>query len=204
MDMRYDTYVIAKPLASLASAARSLHAETHGWAPRFFDRSIFDKPMSHDTEREIEIVREELAVTAPSQDLLLPLLLDIQRRLGHVPKSSIAVIAEHFNLSRADVHGVASFYHDLRDVPRGRHVVQICQAEACQAVGCRALATHAQRALGVALGTTTPDSRIPIEAASCCGNCACGPTIRIGDEIYGRVTATRFDELISALDGAHR
>jgi formate dehydrogenase subunit gamma len=157
--------------------------------------------MNHDAEREIEIVREELAVTAPTQDLLLPLLLDVQRRLGHVPSSCIAVIAQHFNLSRADVHGVASFYHDLRDAPLGRHVVQICQAEACQAVGCRALAAHAEARLGIAMGTTTPDSRITIESAYCFGNCACGPTVRIGDEIHGRVTADRFDALLSALDG---
>ena len=158
--------------------------------------------MNH--ERELDIVREELAVTAPSQDLLLPLLLDVQRRIGHVPKGSVDLIAQHFNLSRADVHGVASFYHDLRDVPAGRHVVQICQAEACQAVGCRTLAAHAQRRLGVAMGATTADSHITIEPAYCFGNCACGPTVRIGDEIYGRVTADRFDVLIAALDETHR
>jgi formate dehydrogenase subunit gamma len=159
--------------------------------------------MNPNTEREVEVVREALSASATTQDRLLPLLLDVQRRLGHVPKPAIDAVAKHFNLSRADVHGVATFYHDLREAPLGRHVVQICQAEACQAVGCRELAQHAQRRLGVAMGATTPDARVTIEAAYCFGNCACGPTVRIGDDIHGRVTTERFDELISALNGAH-
>ena len=160
------------------------------------------KPALHeprDTSSDAEVVRALLDATAPRQDLLLPLLLDVQTRLGCVPTTSIAQIAEHFNLSRADVHGVATFYHDLRAAPHGRHRVQICQAEACQAVGCRALAKHAEKSLGIALGDTTPDGAIAIEAAYCFGNCACGPTVRIGDEIHGRVTAARFDALIDAL-----
>ena len=158
--------------------------------------------MNPDTEREAETVREALSASATTQDQLLPLLLDVQRRLGHVPKAAIDPIAKHFNLSRADVHGVATFYHDLRAAPLGRHVVQICQAEACQAVGCRELAEHAQRRLGIAMGATTPDARVTIEAAYCFGNCACGPTVRIGDDVHGRVTAERFDELVSTLGGA--
>ena len=159
--------------------------------------------MNPDTEREVELVRAALIASAPTQDQLLPLLLDVQRRVGYVPKAAIGVIAEHFNLSRAEVHGVATFYHDLREAPLGHHVVQICQAEACQAVGCRELARHAQQRLGVAMGATTPDARVTIEAAYCFGNCACGPTVRIGNDIHGRVTAERFDELISALNGGH-
>jgi len=160
--------------------------------------------MNPDTEREVELVREELSASAPTQDQLLPLLLDLQRRLGYVPKAAIDAIAKHFNLSRAEVHGVATFYHDLHEAPLGRHVVQICQAEACQAVGCRELAEHAQQRLGIAMGATTPDGLVTIEAAYCFGNCACGPTVRIGDDVHGRVTAERFDELITALNGGRR
>ncbi len=160
--------------------------------------------MNPDTKREVDVVRECLIASATTHDRLLPLLQDVQRRLGHVPKATIDVIAEHFNLSRADVHGVATFYHDLREAPLGRHVVQICQAEACQAVGCRELAKHAERCLDIAIGATTPDSRVTIEAAYCFGNCACGPTIRIDDDVYGRVTTERFDELISVLNGDRR
>ena len=152
--------------------------------------------MSNDAEQEI--VSEILSHTAPTQDHLLPTLLDIQRRLSFVPPASITTIARHFNLSRADVYGVASFYHDLRDARPPFHVVEICQAEACQAVGCRALVAHALTRLGDAA-----DSNVAIEAAYCFGNCACGPTVRIGDAIHGRVTPERFDELVAALPGAH-
>ncbi len=154
--------------------------------------------MSNDAE---QIVREILGGTAPTQDLLLPALLEIQHRVGHVPKACLPLIARHFNLSRADVHGVTSFYHDLRDEPPARHFVHICQAEACQAVGCRALATHAEARLGTTMGTTALESSIRLEAAYCFGNCACGPTVRINDEIHGRVTPERFDELIAPLTG---
>ncbi len=153
--------------------------------------------MLSDAEREAEVIREVIAPVAPQPDLLLPTLLELQRRLGHVPNACIAMAAQHFNLSRADVYGVASFYHDLRLAPAGDHRVQICLAEACQAVGCRALAAHAERRLGVAIGTTSPDRRITLEAAYCFGNCACGPTVRIGETIHGRVTPERFDALVA-------
>ena len=147
-----------------------------------------------------EIVAQVLAATASGYDHLLPALLDIQRRVGFVPPRSIAAIAQHFNLSRADVHGVVTFYQDLRTAPPGRHVVQICQAEACQAVGSRELTTHAERRLGVALGGG--DARVTLTAGYCFGNCACGPTVRIGDAVHGRVTAQTFDALIDALPGS--
>lgn len=149
-----------------------------------------------------DIVREVLDGMASAQHLLLPALLAIQHRVGYVPKKSLALIAQHFNLSLADVHGVTSFYHDLRAEPAARHFVQICQAEACQAVGCRTLAKHAEARLGVAMGASAPDARVRLEAAYCFGNCACGPTVRIGDEIFGRVTPDRFDELVAQLPGA--
>ena len=154
--------------------------------------------MNNDVE---QIVREILGGTAPTQHQLLPALLEIQRRVGHVPNESLPLIARHFNLSRADVHGVTSFYHDLRQQPPARHCVQICQAEACQAVGCRALAKHAEARLGIAMGTTASEASVRLEAAYCFGNCACGPTVRIGDEIHGRVTPERFDELLAPLTG---
>ena len=96
--------------------------------------------MNLDAVPELDVIREVLAANTPDAQLLLPALLEVQRRVGHVSNACIAAAAEHFNLSRADVYGVASFYHDLRREPAGLHRVQICQAEACQAVGCRALA----------------------------------------------------------------
>lgn len=157
--------------------------------------------MPSDVEHELETIREVLSASASRQDLLLPALLDLQQRFGHVSNACISAVAQHFNLSRADVYGVVSFYHDLRQEPVGDHLIQICQAEACQAVGSRALTTHAQQRLGAAIGTTSPDMRVTLEASYCFGNCACGPTIRIDREIHGRVTPDRFDALVSAFSG---
>jgi len=147
-----------------------------------------------------QLVAHVLATTPPSYDRLLPALLDIQRSVGFVPPQSIAAIARHFNLSRADVHGVVSFYADLRTAPPRHHVVQICQAEACQALGCRELTAHAERRLGVALGSG--GANITLAAGYCFGNCACGPTVRIGDTVHGRITPHAFDALIDALPPA--
>jgi formate dehydrogenase subunit gamma len=158
--------------------------------------------MKSDSKHEIAQVHEILTRTASSADLLLPTLLEVQRRLRHVPNAAIAVIAQHFNLTRADVYGVTTFYHDLHEAPLGRQLVQICQAEACQAVGCRVLTAHAEQRLGIVIGTTAADASATLEAAYCFGNCACGPTVRIGDHVYGRVTAERFDELIDMHGGA--
>jgi formate dehydrogenase subunit gamma len=155
--------------------------------------------MNRDAQAELALVRDVLAAHASTQDALLPVLLDIQRRMGFVPKSAVAVVAQALNLSRADVHGVASFYHDLRDAPAGRHVIALCQAEACQAVGCRALSAHAQQRLGVPLGGTTADGLITLERAYCFGNCACGPTVQVDDDLFGRVTSARFDQLVGDL-----
>ena len=150
-------------------------------------------------ERDAAVVRALLDATGSTQDRLLPLLLDVQAQLGFVPADAIAPIAAHFNLSRADVHGVVTFYQDLRTAPHARSVVQICQAEACQAVGCRALTRHAERRLGIALGEATADGSIAIEAAYCFGNCACGPTVRVGDAIHGRVDPEKLDALLAQL-----
>ena len=156
--------------------------------------------MSSDAARELDVVREILAATASEPNELLPALLEVQRRLRYVPNVGISAAAQHFNVSRADVYGVATFYHDLRAEPAGDHLIQICHAEACQAVGCRALASHAEARLGMTMGTTSADRRVTLEAAYCFGNCACGPTVRIGEAIYGRVTPQRFDTLVAALD----
>lgn len=132
-------------------------------------------------------------------DQLLPMLQAVQARFGHVPADAIPLIAEAFNRSRAEVYGVVSFYHDLREAPVGRTVVQLCMAEACQSVGCRGLAEHAGRVLGVKLGETTRDHRVHLEATYCLGNCALGPAVRIGDEVHGLVTTERFNLLLSEL-----
>lgn len=140
----------------------------------------------------------------PTQDALLPILHAVQGQVGHVSKESIRQIAQAMNLSRADVQGVVSFYHDFREAPTATHVVQLCMAEACQAVGCRDLAEHAKSSLGVEFDEATPDGRVEIQPAYCFGNCATGPTIRIDDRVHGRVSAARFDALLAPLRNGER
>lgn len=130
---------------------------------------------------------------------LLPMLHAIQDEFGHVPDGAVPVIAQGLNLSRAEVLGVITFYHHFRQHPPGRHVVQICRAEACQAVGAVALEAHAKKCLGIDFHDTTADGAVTLEAVYCLGNCAVGPSLRVDDDIAGRVTPARFDEIVSEL-----
>lgn len=131
---------------------------------------------------------------------LLPVLHEIQDKLGFVPADAVPLIATALKLSRAEVHGVLSFYHDFRSEAPGEHVVHLCRAEACQAMGARALEAHAKSRLGIDFGGTTADGRITLEPVYCLGNCACSPSIRIDDELHARVTPERFDALIGLLE----
>lgn len=150
-----------------------------------------------DAAFEQTVLNDLLSTTPTRGDHLLPVLQAVQARVGFVSPDAIRAVAVAFNLSRAEVHGVVSFYHDLRLEPVGDTVVQLCMAEACQAVGCRALATHASKTLGVAMGATTVDGRVHLEATYCLGNCAMGPNVRIGDDVFGSVTPERFDTLVA-------
>jgi formate dehydrogenase subunit gamma len=127
---------------------------------------------------------------------LLPLLHDIQASLGFIPKESVAAVASGMGLSRAEVHGVISFYHDFHMQPRGEKTIQVCRAEACQAMGSRKLEAHVKSRLGIDYGGTTTDGRFSLEPVYCLGNCACSPSIRIDDDVYARVDKERFDELL--------
>jgi len=127
---------------------------------------------------------------------LMPLLHEIQAGLGCIPKESVGEIARGMGLSRAEVHGVISFYHDFREQPRGRTTIQLCRAEACQAVGSRQLEAYAKQRLGVDYGGTTADGRYSLDRVYCLGNCACGPSVRVGDDVFARVDAARFDQLL--------
>jgi len=109
-----------------------------------------------------------------------------------------AVIARGLNLSRAEVHGVVSFYHHFRTRPPGRHVLQICRAESCQAAGGRAIEAHAKARLGVDFGETTADGRVTLEAVYCLGLCACSPAAMLDHDVYGRVTREGLDALIDS------
>jgi formate dehydrogenase subunit gamma len=132
---------------------------------------------------------------------LLEILHDVQRSLGFVPADAVPLIAAELNLSRADVHGVVSFYHHFRATPPGRRVLRLCRAEACQAMNGRALEAHVLQRLGIGFGETTPDQGITLEAVYCLGLCACAPAVMIDGEVHGRVTPQRLDELVAPATG---
>jgi len=143
-----------------------------------------------------------LAIIASLKDkpgALLPILHAIQDRLGYVPPDSVPVIARELNLSRAEVHGVITFYHYFRDTPPGANAIHLCRAEACQAMGSDALEAHAKQCLGIGYHENTPDGRFSLEPVYCLGNCACSPSVMINGEVHGRVTPERFDEILETM-----
>ena len=129
---------------------------------------------------------------------LIEVLHDVQADFGCIPSGAVPVIARALNLSRAEVHGVVSFYHHFRTRAPGRHVLQVCRAESCQAAGGRAIEAHAQERLGVAFGGTTPDGQVTLDAVYCLGLCACSPAAMFDGEVLGRVTPESLDALIDA------
>ena len=157
---------------------------------------IVPEPGSRLAPGTLAAVKDAIAANASRPGALLPVLHAVQDALGHIPKDSVALIAHELNLSRAEVHGVITFYHHFRQEAPGRHIVQLCRAEACQAVGSAALEAHAIAKLGVAMQGTTSDREVTLEPVYCLGNCALGPSIMIDGQLHGRVTAQRFDELL--------
>jgi len=125
-------------------------------------------------------------------DELLEILHDLQDEVGFIPETAIPVLAKALNLSRAEVHGVVTFYHDFRRKPAGRHVIKVCRAESCQSMGANRLAADAERMLKVKFGETTLDGAITLEAVYCLGNCALSPAIMVDDRLVGRVDAEKF------------
>jgi formate dehydrogenase subunit gamma len=128
---------------------------------------------------------------------LLPIVHTIQSVFGHVPEMVEPVIADVLNISRADVHGFVSFYHDFRREPPGRHILKLCRAEACQAAGGEALAARAEAATGIAFGETTKDGALTLEAVYCLGLCAVAPSAMLDGKVAGRLDAARLDSLIA-------
>jgi formate dehydrogenase subunit gamma len=152
--------------------------------------------MSDFDAQSVAAVDRIVAGHADQPGALLPILHGIQKELGYIPPEAVGRIAEGLNLSRAEVHGVISFYHYFRQHRPGRHVIQLCRAEACQAMGCENTEARARSSLGVDYHGTTSDGQFTLEAAYCLGNCAAGPSVMIDDKLYGRVTAERFEELV--------
>jgi formate dehydrogenase subunit gamma len=121
----------------------------------------------------------------------------LQDSFGHVPEAALQVIADALNITRAEVHGVMSFYHDFRQVPAGRHVVKICRAEACQAVGADALAARTLEKLGTEWHGTTANGAVTIEPVYCLGLCACGPAAMVDNKVVGRVDDAKMTKLLA-------
>ena len=127
----------------------------------------------------------------------MPILHGIQDELGYIPEDAVPIIASEMNLTRAEVHGVVTFYHDFRSHPPGRCVVKICQAESCQAAGSDALTAFARKRLGIEFHQTTGDGACSLEPVYCLGNCALSPSMMVDKEVFGRVTEERFDEILA-------
>ena len=127
----------------------------------------------------------------------LVILHALQEAFGYVPEPAIPMIASALNLSRAEVHGVFTFYHDFRHKPAGRHVLKLCRAEACQAAGGDALTARAEAKLGIAIGNTTPDERVTLEPIYCLGLCATAPSAMLDGRLIGRLDEARLDRLVA-------
>ena len=143
------------------------------------------------------VVHEVIARLQEQSGALLPILHSVQDALGYVPDGAVPLIAHALNATRAEVHGVLTFYHWYRREQPGRHVLHLCRAEACQAVGATALEQHAKRMLGTDFHGTSLDGTITLEPVYCLGNCACGPSLLLDGELHARVTPQRFDALIA-------
>jgi formate dehydrogenase subunit gamma len=128
---------------------------------------------------------------------LLEVLHAVQAAFGYVPAGAVGVVAEELNLSRAEVHGVVTFYHYFRRSPPGAHIVSLCQAESCQSMGAEALAAHVRQRLGIDFHETTADGRFSLEPIYCLGNCACSPAAMIDGRLHGRVTPETLDALVA-------
>ncbi len=152
--------------------------------------------MTESNQATIQAILTELQ---DKKGALLPILHAVQNALSYIPPESVPTIAAALNLSRAEVHGVISFYHYFRDTPAGKHTVRICRAESCLAMEGGALETHIKEKLGVDYHETTSDGHFSLEAVYCLGNCACSPAIQIDNDIHGRVSPEGFDEIIAEL-----
>lgn len=148
------------------------------------------------TKYDSAIATEIINSFGAAPELLVQILVAFVERYSYISEEAIRQIAKELNLSRAEVHGVVSFYHDFRTRPPGKRIVKICQAESCQAMGSRQLTAHAEKMIGVDINNTTEDGEITLDPVYCLGNCACSPAIMIDEQVYGRVDSKKFDSLL--------
>jgi formate dehydrogenase subunit gamma len=144
-----------------------------------------------------QLASEIIESHASREGPLLPILHDLQACFGCIPEPAVPMVAKALNLSRAEVHGVFTFYHDFRSEPAGRHVLKLCRAEACQAAGGDVLAARAAKQLDVPLGETSADGRVTLEPVYCLGLCATAPSAMLDGCVIGRLDEQRLDALIA-------
>lgn len=143
-------------------------------------------------EHAERIIGEHLEMEGP----VLPILHALQHEFGFIPDEAVVMVAEAVNATRAEIHGVVTFYHDFRREPAGRHVLKLCRAEACQSVGADALAEHVKARLGIAWGETTANGAVTLEPVFCLGFCAVGPAALLDGKPVGRLDRAGADGLI--------
>lgn len=152
--------------------------------------------MTHAAAFDADEAREIMEGMRHLEGPLLPILHALQARFGHIGEAAIRLVSAELNLSRAEVHGVASFYHDFRTEPHGRHVVKLCRAEACQANGGDGLADAMEQGLGLKLGETSRDGQVTLEAVYCLGLCAVGPSAMVDGRLVGRLSPGRLGPIL--------
>jgi formate dehydrogenase subunit gamma len=148
------------------------------------------------TKYDSAIATEIINSFGAAPEMLVQILVAIVERYSYISEEAIRQISKELNLSRAEVHGVVSFYHDFRTKPPGKRIVKICQAESCQAMGSRELTSHAEKKIGVTINNTTEDGEVTLDPVYCLGNCACSPAIMIDEQVYGRVDSKKFNSLL--------
>lgn len=144
-----------------------------------------------------DIAREIIARHLGREGAALPILHALQEEFGYLPEETLPVVAGALNITRAEIYGVATFYHDFYLEPRGKHTLTLCRAEACQSMGAVALAERAKARLGVDFGETTADGQVTLEQTYCLGLCACGPSATVDGKLVGRLTSQKLDAILA-------
>ena len=148
------------------------------------------------TEIQIKKIEQYVSAYKDKPGALLPLMHAIQDDLGYVPEDSYVIISKAYNLSIAEIHGFVTFYHHFRTHPTGKNVLQVCRAESCQAMGGEEIEMYCKDTLGIDYHQTTDDNLITLEPIYCLGNCACSPAVMINDNVIGRVSKKKIDNII--------
>jgi formate dehydrogenase subunit gamma len=146
-----------------------------------------------------ETARAIIARHAVREGAAIPILHALQEEFGYIPEETLPLVADALNITRAEIYGVATFYHDFRLKPRGKHVLALCRAEACQSMGAAALGDHVKARLGVEWGETTPDGQVTLEQTFCLGLCACAPSAMLDGKISARLDKQKIDEMLNGV-----